>query len=420
MKRVIRFDRAFLAAALISVALIALGIVGLATKGINLGVDFQAGINQYVQLVYPALDVSYSGTGNAVLSVSDTRAVLSFTGADVENRTIEYDLAAAGTLADLASAFSSQPGVSARTTDGAGKPAAILVPTYQGDIRLAAEPVRLSREPETEAEFFAGMDKVRAAAETIGSVSVQSVGDRIRQQYVIRLRDDGTDSKFSSTSAERIRTALETAFGAGRVAVMKTDFVGARFSKDLADNAWKLTLFTVLAILAYATVRFKIQYALGAVLAILHDALIMIAFIVWARIEFNTSTLAAILTILGYSINDTIVIFDRIREDRRLLPTEPFHTVLNKSITETLGRTVITTVTTMLAVLSIFFFTSGSIKDFALTLFVGMVSGTYSTIFIATAFVAFWNDQAEKRKKAQGPAPTAKKPGAAPVLKPAK
>lgn len=420
MKRVIRFDRGFLAAALISLALIAFGIFGLATKGINLGVDFQAGINQYVQLVYPALDLSYSGAGNAVFSVTDARAVLVFSGADVENRTIEYDLASAGTLADLAASLSSWPGISARVTDGGGKPAATLVPTYQGDIRLTAEASRLSREPETEAEYFAGMDKVRTAASTIGSVSVQSIGERLRQQYIIRLRDDGSDPKFSSTSAERIRTALETAFGAGRVVVMKTDFVGARFSKDLADNAWKLTLFTVLAILVYATVRFKIQYALGAVLAILHDALIMIAFIVWTRIEFNTSTLAAILTILGYSINDTIVIFDRIREDRRLLPTEPLHAVLNKSITETLGRTVITTVTTMLAVLSIYFFTSGSIKDFALALFVGMVSGTYSTIFIATAFVAFWNDQAEKRRKAQGAAPTAKKPGAAPALKPAK
>ncbi len=420
MKRVIRFDRGFLAAALISVAIIAFGFFGLASKGINLGVDFQAGINQYVQMVYPAFDVSYSGAGNAVLSVSDTRAVLVFSGADVENRTIEYDLASAGTLADLAAALSSQPGVSARATDGAGKPASILVPTYRGDIRLTAETVRLSREPETEAEYFAGMDKVRAAASTIGSVSVQSVGERIRQQYIIRLRDDGSDLKFSTTSAERIRTALETAFGAGRVVVMKTDFVGARFSKDLADNAWKLTLFTILAILAYATARFKIQYAMGAVLAILHDAAIMIAFIVWTRIEFNTSTLAAILTILGYSINDTIVIFDRIREDRRLLPTEPFHTVLNKSITETLGRTVITTVTTLLAVLALYFFTTGSIRDFALALFVGILSGTYSTIFIATAFVAFWNDTAEKRNKSPSTAPAVKKPGAAPALKPAK
>ena len=125
--------------------------------------------------------------------------------------------------------------------------------------------------------MFASMDKVRGAASTLGSVSVQSIGERTRQQYMIRLRDDGTDTKFSSTSAERIRKALEGAFGVGRVVVMKTDFVGARFSKDLADNAWKMTLFTVLAILIYATVRFKIQYAMGAVLAILHDALIMIS-----------------------------------------------------------------------------------------------------------------------------------------------
>ncbi len=420
MKRVIRFDRAFLATALISAALIAFGVLGLATKGINLGVDFQAGINQYVQLVYPAFEVSYAGTGNAVLSVGETRAVLVFSGADVENRTLEYDLASAGTLADLAGALSSQPGVSVRILDGPGKPASSLVPTYQGDIRLAADPARLSREPDGEAELFAGMDKVRTAASTLGSVSVQSIGERLKQQYIIRLRDDGSDSRFSSTSAERIRTALETAFGPGRVAVMKTDFVGARFSKDLADNAWKLTLFTVLAILAYATFRFKIQYALGAVLAIIHDALIMIAFIVWARIEFNTSTLAAILTILGYSINDTIVIFDRIREDRRILPNETFHMVLNKSITETLGRTVITTVTTLLAVLALYVFTTGSIQDFALALFVGIVSGTYSTVFIATAFVAFWNDTAEKREKSKTSAPAAKKPGTAPLLKPAK
>lgn len=398
MKRVIRFDRCFLTAALISVALIAFGIFGVATKGFNLGVDFQAGINQYVQLSYPAFEISYSGAGNAVLTVGDARATLVFSGADVENRTLEYDLAASGTLADLAREFSAQPGITAKVVNGADKNAATLVPTYQGDFRLDSTGVTLSREPDGEAELFAPMDKVRTAASTLGSVSVQSVGERIKQQYIIRLRDDGSDSKFSSTSAESIRKALEAAFGVGRVVVMKTDFVGARFSKDLADNAWKLTLFTILAILIYATVRFKIQYALGAVIAILHDALIMVGFIVWARIEFNTSTLAAILTILGYSINDTIVIFDRIREDRRILPNEPFHSVLNKSITETLGRTVITTVTTLLAVLALYIFTTGSIKDFALALIVGMISGTYSTVFIATNFVAKWNDIAEKRK----------------------
>lgn len=425
MKRVIRFDRAYLVTALISLALILFGVFGLTTKGFNLGVDFQAGINQYVQFAYPAFEISYAGSGDAVLSVTDTKATLVFSGADVENRTVTYDLVAVGSLADLAREMSTQAGVSARVTDGEGKSAASLVPTYQGDFRLGTAAIVLCREPDGDPERFATIEDVRKAAETLGSVSVQNLGDKTKQQYIVRLRDDGTDPSFSAAGAARIKAALEQGFGAGRVVVMKTDFVGARFSKDLADNAWKLTLLTLIVITIYATIRFKLQYALGAVLAILHDALIMVGFIVWTRMEFNTSTLAAILTILGYSINDTIVIFDRIREDKRLLPTESVRNLMNKAITETLGRTFITTVTTMLAVLAIFFFTTGSMRDFALCLFVGMVSGTYSTIFIASAFVVKWTDIADKRKKKKEAAPAkTEKPAPAkkvvPAAKPAK
>jgi preprotein translocase subunit SecF len=114
--------------------------------------------------------------------------------------------------------------------------------------------------------------------------------------------------------------------------------------------------------------------------------------------EFNTTSIAAILTILGYSINDTIVIFDRIREDRKLDPGAKLSAVIDKSVTETLGRTIITTLTTMLAVFSLYIFTSGSIKDFALALLVGMVSGTYSTVFIATGFVHLWENIKNKRQ----------------------
>jgi preprotein translocase subunit SecF len=164
---------------------------------------------------------------------------------------------------------------------------------------------------------------------------------------------------------------------------------------------------TLLLILIYASIRFKPQFAIGAVLAIAHDALIIVAFVTWTRMEFNTTTIAAILTILGYSINDTIVIFDRIRENRRIYPDEEFVLTLDRSLTETLSRTIITTLTTMLAVLSLFIFTTGSMKDFALALLVGMISGVYSTIFVASGFVNWWDIQAKKRPK--------KKPAAAPA-----
>jgi|JFJP01.1.fsa_nt_gi preprotein translocase subunit SecF len=390
MKSYIQFHKTFLPAVLFSAAVIAFGMIGLVTKGINLGVDFQAGINQYVKLAYPAADISYSGSGSPVLSINESKLTVVFSGADVVSRTVEWDLRTVGTLNDLSSAMNAE-NIMMVIRDGAGLSASLLVPTYQGDFVLGRKALLIYRAPKSAAEMYGSVELVRKASNSIGTASVQSMGDASAMQYMIRLRDDGTDKNFSEKIPALIKAALEAEFGADKVITMRTDYVGARFSKDLADSSLKLTLFTLLAILAYATIRFKMQYALGAVLAILHDALVMITFIVWSRMEFNTTSIAAILTILGYSINDTIVIFDRIREDHKLDPTAKLSNILDKSITETLGRTFITTFTTMLAVLALYFFTSGSIKDFALALFVGMVSGTYSTIFVASAFVQFWD-----------------------------
>ena len=152
----------------------------------------------------------------------------------------------------------------------------------------------------------------------------------------------------------------------------------------------------------YATIRFKWDFALGAVIAIFHDALIMLVFIIWTQMEFTSLTLAALLTIIGYSINDTIVVFDRVRENIKSVKCKTMVEMLDLSQTENFGRTVITTITTMLAVASLYIFASGSIKDFALALLVGMVSGVYSTIFIAGAFVSAtrknWKPSDEEKK----------------------
>ncbi|MCX7023278.1 MAG: protein translocase subunit SecF [Spirochaetes bacterium] len=397
MKRIIRFDRAFVPAIALSLTLIAAGMAGYFMMGFNLGVDFQAGINQYVQLAYPALEVSYTGKGNAVLSISEKgNAAIVFSGAEVEARTVDFDIRT-GTIGDFAAKVDAIENVDVKVLDGGTLPAALVVPTYQGDFNLATGTVLIHRTPRDDNELFAPIDRVRAAAGTVGTVSVQSIGDKAKQQFIIRVQDDKKDADFGVNASVKIRQALESAFGAGKVVVMKTDTVDQRFSKDLSKNALWLVLATLGVIMIYSTLRFKLQYAIGAVLAIAHDALIMIGFIVWTRMEFNTSSIAAILTILGYSINDTIVIFDRVREDRRLAPNESFTNIMNKSITETMSRTIITILTTMLAVLALFIFTTGSIKDFSLALLVGLVSGTYSTVFIATAFAKFWDDVSVKR-----------------------
>jgi preprotein translocase subunit SecF len=213
------------------------------------------------------------------------------------------------------------------------------------------------------------------------------------------MEDQAIGAGEEGGHTRRVLDALEHNFGEGEVALTKSDYVGSRFSKNLTDQAGLLMGLTLLLILGYCSIRFKPQFAIGAVLAIIHDAFIMVAFIAWTRMEFNTTSIAAILTILGYSVNDTIVILDRIRETRAIHPEEKFEAVLDRSLTETLSRTMITTLTTMLAVVSLYIFTSGSMKDFALALLVGMVSGVYSTIFIASGFADFWDKRTLKREK---------------------
>jgi preprotein translocase subunit SecF len=164
-----------------------------------------------------------------------------------------------------------------------------------------------------------------------------------------------------------------------------------------------LVALTLLLILLYSSIRFKPQYGIGAVLGIIHDGLVVIGFVAWTRMEFNTTTIAALLTILGYSTNNTIVVFDRIRENLKIFPDDTFVDILDKSLTGTLVRTIITTLTTMLAVLALFIFTTGAMKDFALALIVGLICGNYTTMFIVTGFILFWEKKKiirEKKKKA--------------------
>ena len=179
---------------------------------------------------------------------------------------------------------------------------------------------------------------------------------------------------------------MVNAYETDNFAVLSTDFVGSRFSGSLARQAALLVAGALFLIFIYALIRFRWTFALGAVLALIHDVLIMLTFIVWSQMEFNSTTIAAILTIVGYSINDTVVVFDRIRENIRLNPK-----LALVAQTEVLSRTIITTITTMLAALSLYAFTSGSMKDFALALLVGMVSGVYSTIYIAGACITFFS-----------------------------
>ena len=397
MKKIIRFSRFFLPAAILSTVLVIAAVAGyIFMGGFVLGVDFQAGAMQEVQFAPTAFSITYSGRGDAQLGFNRSGLNIVISGAGVESGTFVFPFSEYPNIGALGEAMMSRvEGLEAQFTAAADVNSQWLVQSAQEDSQLRSAPYVIHYlDPQSPVIDIA---TVREAMTSLGqTVAVQSLGRPQDRHFMIRLEDEEGEG---GASALNVIGVLEGYFGEGEIVVLRSDYVEARFSKNLSDQAGLLLGLTLLLILAYASIRFKPQYAVGAVIGIMHDAIIMVGFVVWSRMEFNTTTIAAILTILGYSINNTIVIFDRIRENRRIYPDEAFVDVLNRSITDTFSRTVITTLTTMLAVISLFIFTTGSMKDFALALIVGMLSGVYTTIFIACGFVNFWEIQKSKREK---------------------
>jgi preprotein translocase subunit SecF len=244
--------------------------------------------------------------------------------------------------------------------------------------------------------------QVIKALATLNGYQVQGIGNSADQVFDIKVRQPrtGAPTDFSQSMTDTVMKDLEKAFGTGSVVNQSSVFVGPRFSSDLTRQILLMVILTVAVILVYLSFRFRFAYAVGAVVATLHDTLMMIAFIGAFQIEISTAIIAAVLTIIGYSLNDTIVVFDRIRENEKLMRESSFISVIDTSITKSLSRTIVTSFTTFLAVLAIFLFTTGSIQNFALALIIGIVWGTYSSIFIASpVLLGMVNTQTRRRKR---------------------
>jgi len=395
MRKTLNFSKFFLPAAILSCVVIIFGVTGYIFRGFTLGVDFQAGLIQEVQLAPTAFSMRWTGTSSAILSFDRGGLYIVISGSGIENRTYSFTFSEYATVGYLSRAMMQQLDELEVSLTAEGISTQWLIFSSLGNPYLSSDTPYVVHYLDPQSPPV-GISVVRDAMASLGQeVSVQNVGSPQDRHFMLRVEDKGENKILSG----RITQSLESYFGNGEVAVLRSDFVGSRFSKDLTDQAGVLVSLTLLLILVYASIRFKPQYAIGAILAIVHDGVVIIAFVVWTRMEFTTSTIAAILTILGYSINNTIVVFDRIRETRRIYPDNSFVDVLNISLTGVLGRTIITTLTTMLAVIFLFIFAKGSMKDFALALLVGMVSGIYTSLFIATGFVNFWEDLRIRRQK---------------------
>ncbi len=217
-------------------------------------------------------------------------------------------------------------------------------------------------------------------------LTVQQFGDEA-YEYLVRAQE--TTSELEGLS-RRIGAALEAQYGAGQFEIRRTEMVGPQVGRDLREKAGMAILYAMIGIIIYITWRFELRYAVAAVVALAHDVLITLGVFSLFNRDIDLPIIAAFLAIIGYSLNDTIIIFDRIRENLGKHSRDGFAAVVNRSINETLARTLMTSGTTLLVVLALFFLGGGVIHDFALALLVGIVVGTYSTIFVACAIILYW------------------------------
>jgi preprotein translocase subunit SecF len=240
-----------------------------------------------------------------------------------------------------------------------------------------------------------------------GDAIVQSYGERSQNQIMVRVPTVLAESGTALSETKQAVVAALTKSNVGGFSVVGTEIVSPTVGQELKSKGFWATVLSLVGILLYLAFRFQLSFAVGAVIATIHDLLVTLAFLAFFRYDLSLTVIAAILTMTGYSTNDTIVIFDRIRENLRSMRRDSLNDVVNTSINQTLGRTVITSGTALLTALALFFFGGEVLHGFAFTMVIGIITGTYSSVFVAAAVVTFWRGKGPARAAAHAPAPAA-------------
>jgi preprotein translocase subunit SecF len=234
------------------------------------------------------------------------------------------------------------------------------------------------------------LDEVKLA----GGV-IQDFGERGGNEYLVRL--DKTSVELGALG-EQVKKALTDRFGAGKFEVRRIESVGPKVGEDLRFRGAMSVIAATIMMGVYIWLRFEFRFGVGAVIALVHDLLVTIGALLLANYEFDLTIVAALLTVVGYSVNDTVIVCDRIRENMRKVKRESLETIINTSINETLSRTIITVSTAIMVLVALFFLGGAVIRPFAFALLVGFFSGVYSTIFIASPVILLWEKRPAPKK----------------------
>ena len=235
----------------------------------------------------------------------------------------------------------------------------------------------------------------------LGEVALQEFGSP--SDILIRVQRQAGGEEGQLAAVNKVKAALAEGFG-NDISYRRVEFVGPKVSEDLLWAGTQATVYALIAILAYVWFRFEWQFAVGAVVALIHDAVTTIGLFSLFRLEFNLTTIAALLTIIGYSINDTVVIYDRVRENLRRYKAMPLPELIDRSINQTLARTVMTSFTTLLALLALLLVGGPVIRGFTIAMIWGVVIGTYSTVYVASPMVLHLHLRREPVMQAAEPA----------------
>lgn len=227
-------------------------------------------------------------------------------------------------------------------------------------------------------------DEIRDAFKSMGEGTVIQKLMGAGEEYVVRLE---TREEGSEQLNKQVNELLTTKFGKDGFEVRSLEMVGPKVGKDLQQSAIWATVIALSLLLIYMAFRFTFTMGLGAIVCLIHDLAVLYGVFVWTGLEFNLTILAAFLTVIGYDINDTIVVCDRVRDNLKLMKKQPLAEIFNASINQTLSRTVLTSSFTLLSVVALLFFGTPVLQDFAWALVVGIVFGTYSSIFVASPLV---------------------------------
>lgn len=384
----------------ISILLLVAGIVAyIALGGFNLGIDFQSGYSQRVQIASSAISFSYEGSDTVTLNVSGGNVTL--VKRDASGPTYyEFkaeDYPKVGNLADA---------INSRVSD---------VDVFAVDGKLATSdlitgfglPATLSEVP----YVLKSANSVTATFVTIEEMrnvfgdgaQVQIVGEPYRQTFQLRLAND--DNLSEEQMSQYVESSLAAKFGKDSLVVLQSDFVGPKYSSSLVSNSILIVVVAITLILLYIWFRFKLAYAVASIITLVHDTFVLIGFIIIFQLEVSTTTIAAILTIIGYSLNNVIVIFDRVRENQPLLKNENMMSLIDISVSQSLTRTLYSSLTTVLAILPLALLASGAIQLFAIKMVFGIAVGAYSCNLLAPALL-LWitkgkKDVKEKERKVE-------------------